>query len=164
MASYFVALGSNLGDREANLRSAVAGMRSRGIEVLRSASVYTTEPVGFHDQPEFLNTVVEVSTSLEPDDLMRTCLEIEAALGRERGVPDGPRTADIDIILSGDRVVETERVTIPHPRYAERRFVLEPLAEIAPDAVDPTRGETVAQILAGLPDSSDVRRSGDPLV
>jgi 7,8-dihydro-6-hydroxymethylpterin-pyrophosphokinase len=100
---------------------------------------------------------------LEPEALMRACLEIEVALGRERGVPDGPRTADIDIILSGDRVVDSERVTIPHPRYAERRFVLEPLAEIAPYAIDPVRGETVAQILAGLHDSGEVRRTGAPI-
>jgi 2-amino-4-hydroxy-6-hydroxymethyldihydropteridine diphosphokinase len=163
MPSYFLALGSNLGDREANLRSAVAELRSRGIEVVRSASVYTTEPKEIHDQPWFLNTVVQARTPLEPEALMRACLEIEAALGRERTQLNGPRTIDIDIILAGDRVVRSESVTLPHPRYALRRFVLEPLAEIAPEAVDPIREASAADLLGELADDGIVRRTGEPV-
>lgn len=164
MARYFLALGSNLGDREENLRRAVERLRARGVAVGRSASVYTTEPQEIRDQPWFLNTVVEVETALEPEELMRTCLEIEADLGRQRTVPNGPRTLDLDIILAEDRVVNTEHLTVPHPRYARRRFVVEPLAEIAPDLVDPVRGQTVREILSGLADDGVVRRSGPPLV
>ena len=164
MASYFLALGSNLGDREANLRSAIRELAARHIRVVRSASVYATAPKEIVEQPWFLNTVIEVETTLEPDDLMVVCLEIEAACGRERTQPNGPRTLDIDIVLSENRVVRTERVTIPHPRYSERRFVVEPLAEIAREMVDPVRGESMRKILSQLGDGDDVRLDGPPLV
>jgi len=164
MARYFLALGSNVGDREANLGLAVQELEARGVAVTRSASVYTTEPQGIREQPWFLNTALEVETSLGPEELMRVCLAIEQEAGRKRAQPNGPRTLDIDIVLAGDRIVATDRVTIPHPRYAVRRFVLEPLAEIAPGAVDPVRGASVRELLGTLSDDGIVRRSGPPLV
>lgn len=165
MASYFLALGSNLGDREANLRMAVGELRARGVAVVRSASVYTTEPKEILDQPWFLNTVIEIETSLAPEELMRLCLEIETASGRERVQPNGPRTLDLDIILSSEqRILRTDVLTIPHPRYSGRRFVVEPLSEIAPDLVDPVRQESIRDILDGLADDGVVRRCGPPLV
>lgn len=164
MASYFLALGSNIGDRETNFRSALDALAARGVSVTRSASVYSTEPKEMLEQPWFLNTVIEVETALAPADLMRVCLEIEAECGRQRKEPNGPRTLDIDIILSEDHVVGLESVAIPHPRYAERRFVVEPLAELAPDVIDPVRRQSVREILNGLVDESEVRRVGPPLI
>jgi len=161
MLLYFLALGSNLGDREENLRAAIGKFQSRGIEVTRTALVYSTEPKEIRDQPWFLNTVIEVRTVLEPDDLMKTCLEIEQESGRERDKPNGPRTLDIDIILAGNRVVRSNVVTIPHPRYAERRFVLEPLAELAAEVVDPERNVSVRELLGRLRDEGVVRRTGE---
>jgi 2-amino-4-hydroxy-6-hydroxymethyldihydropteridine diphosphokinase len=160
----FLALGSNLGDRESHLRSAVERLTEAGIRVTRSASVYATEPKEFLDQPWFLNTVIEVETSLEPEALMRACLEIEHACGRHRARPNGPRTLDLDILFAGGIVLRSATVTIPHPRYAGRRFVLEPLAEIAPDLIDPVLGRAVRDILGGLSDEGEVRRVGPPLV
>jgi 2-amino-4-hydroxy-6-hydroxymethyldihydropteridine diphosphokinase len=116
------------------------------------------------EQPWFLNTVIEIETSLSPDDLMRACLAIEADCGRQREQSNGPRTLDIDIILSEDRIVDLEGIIIPHPRYAERRFVVEPLAELAPDFVDPVRHQSSREILEQLRDESEVRRVGPPLI
>lgn len=164
MARYFLALGSNLGDREANLTLAVRQLREHGVRVTRSASVYTTEPKEILDQPWFLNTVIEVETPLNPEALMRLCLEIESVAGRERAEPNGPRTLDVDVILAEDGVVRSDGVTIPHPRYAERRFVVEPLAELAPDVVDPVQGKTVREIFEDLGDEAVVTRYGPPLV
>jgi 2-amino-4-hydroxy-6-hydroxymethyldihydropteridine diphosphokinase len=164
MARYFLALGSNLGDREANLRMAVRRLGEHGVDVTRSASVYTTEPKEILDQPWFLNTVIEVETSLDPDALMRLCLEIESAAGRERAEPNGPRTLDVDVILAGETVIDSDGITVPHPRYADRRFVVEPLVEIAPDQVDPVLGKTVQEILEDLGDEAAVTRYGPPLV
>lgn len=160
----YLALGSNLGDRVAHLKAAVADLPEHGVEVVRSASVYSTEPQGIRSQPWFLNTVVEVATELDPEALMRVCLEVESSRGRERQLPNGPRTLDIDIIFFGDRVVQTAGLTIPHPRYAERRFVLEPLAEIAADHIDPSRGRTVGDIVRQVQDSGTVTPFAGPLV
>lgn len=157
-------MGSNLGDREANLKRAVRQLTEHGVTVSRSASVYTTEPKEILDQPWFLNTVIEVETSLGPDALMRLCLEIESAAGRERAEPNGPRTLDVDIVLAGDEIFRSDGVTIPHPRYAERRFVVEPLVEIASDVVDPMLGKTVREIFEDLGDEAVVTRFGPPLV
>jgi 2-amino-4-hydroxy-6-hydroxymethyldihydropteridine diphosphokinase len=164
MDQYFLALGSNLGDREANLKTAVRELAKHGVTVIRAASIYSTEPKERVDQPWFLNTVIEVRTSLVPDDLMRVCLAIEADCGRQRSEPNAPRTLDIDIILRGQHVENTEHVTIPHPRYAERRFVVAPLAELAPDMVDPIRHQTIAEIMCHLADDAEVRVAGPPLV
>jgi 2-amino-4-hydroxy-6-hydroxymethyldihydropteridine diphosphokinase len=151
-----IALGSNLaseryGDREANLRKAAERVGGLG-EVRAVSSFYDTEPVGYVDQPRFLNGALLVETELEPLELMRGLLEIERSMGRDRvgAVAKGPRVIDLDLLLYGDRVVSTAELTLPHPALQDRRFVLEPLAEIAPGMVHPVLGVTVGEMLAGL--------------
>jgi 2-amino-4-hydroxy-6-hydroxymethyldihydropteridine diphosphokinase len=163
MSRCFLALGSNLGDREAHIRAGLEGLAVRGIKAVRCASNYSTEPLEMVNQPWFFNTVVEVETALEPDGVMSASLAVEQDCGRRRSAPNGPRTLDIDIILFGDRIVRTPTLTIPHPRFAIRRFVLEPLCEIAPGAIDPVTGLSIAARLAALVDESVVIRSGPPL-
>jgi 2-amino-4-hydroxy-6-hydroxymethyldihydropteridine diphosphokinase len=164
MVECFLALGSNLGDRKTHLSAAIEGLAQRGVRVLRCASLYTTEPKEFHPQPWVLNTAVKVLTDASPEMLMHECLAIEESQGRQRVHPNGPRTLDIDIILFGDHIVRTENLTIPHPRYTERRFVLEPLAEIAADIVDPVRGESIRHILSQNVDRFVVRWYAPPLL
>jgi 2-amino-4-hydroxy-6-hydroxymethyldihydropteridine diphosphokinase len=159
-----IALGSNLaspwGDREANLREAVGRVARLG-EVRGVSSFHDTAPVGTTEQPRFLNGAMLLETALEPVELMRALLAIERAMGRDRAVVSdaeqsgvapikGPRTIDLDLLLMGDVVLDTHELTLPHPAMAERRFVLEPLAEIAPAMVDPVSGCTVAEMLARL--------------
>lgn len=147
-----IALGSNLdsrfGDREANLREAVTRIGGLG-EVRAVSSLFDTEPVGFLEQPRFLNGALVLETELEPVALMRELLSIERAMGREREGPvaKGPRVIDLDLLLYGDVVMETEELTLPHPEMQDRRFVLEPLAEIAPDWVHPGLRVTVLAML-----------------
>jgi len=150
-----IALGSNLpspwGDREATLREAVARVAKLG-EVRAVSSFYDTAPVGYADQPRFLNGALLLATDLEPLDLLRALLNIEQAMGRDRsGVPQkGPRSIDLDLLLVDDVTLNTAALTLPHPAMAERRFVLEPLAEIAPTLIDPRTHHTIAQLLAQL--------------
>ena len=157
-----IALGSNLelkkkGSREANLREAIERVRGLG-EVRAVSSFYDTEPVGYLDQPRFLNGALLVETELEPLELMRGLLEIERAMGRERvgAVAKGPRVIDLDLLLYGQAVMNTAELTLPHPEMQERRFVLEPLAEIAPGMVHPVLGVTVGEMLAGLSRDPDL--------
>jgi 2-amino-4-hydroxy-6-hydroxymethyldihydropteridine diphosphokinase len=148
-----IALGSNLesrfGDREANLWEAVERIRDLG-DVKAVSPAYDTEPVGYLDQPRFLNAALLLESSLEPTELMRALLEVEQAMGRERvgAVAKGPRVIDLDLLLYGQAVVNTTELTLPHPEMMERRFVLEPLAEIAPEMVHPVLGLTVGEMLA----------------
>ncbi|HEY6412297.1 MAG TPA: 2-amino-4-hydroxy-6-hydroxymethyldihydropteridine diphosphokinase [Edaphobacter sp.] len=148
-----IALGSNLGsqfgDREANLWEAVERIRELGT-VKAVSSIYDTEPVGYLDQPRFLNAAVLLETSIEPSELMRALLRIEQTMGRERmgAVAKGPRVIDLDLLLYGQVVMNTTELTLPHPEMMERRFVLEPLAEIAPGLVHPVLGLTVREMLA----------------
>ena len=151
----YLSLGSNIGDREAHLREAIRQLGTTG-KVSALSSFYETEPVEFTQQSLFLNCAVRLETSLAASDLMSRLLEIERELGRERVLKKGPRTIDIDILLFGDLVVNSAELTIPHPAMAERRFVLEPLAEIAPGVVHPVLKKTVRELLAELPAGQNV--------
>lgn len=141
----FLALGANLGDREALLRAALARL-AEVVRIDAVSSVYATEPVGFRDQPDFLNLVVAGRTALLPRALLQAVLAIESDLGRVRTFRDAPRTVDIDILLHGDAVIDEPGLTIPHPRMRERAFVLAPLAEVAPTLRHPVTGETAAEL------------------
>jgi len=176
----YLGLGSNLGDREANLRKAVAKIRSLVLEVNRISSIYETEPVGFVDQGWFLNQVIaadiqaiqfpnrEDSAADEAILFLSKLQQIETEMGRERNIMNGPRTIDIDLLLFGDasigysndarkQVLPAAKIVVPHPRMHERRFVLEPLCEIAPAVVHPVLKKTCEQMLDSLRDSSVVR-------
>lgn len=134
MKTAFLALGSNLGDRVATLAEALRGLEAnRDVQVVRVSSIYETVPVGVVDQPDFLNLVAEVRTRLSPDQLLAHALTVEALLGRVRRERWGPRTIDIDLLWFEGEIVATPTLTLPHPRWAERAFVVVPLAEIAPD-------------------------------
>ncbi len=147
----FIALGSNLGDRAAYLNRAVEMLRqTNGITVTALSSYYNTAPVGFEEQPDFLNAVVGIKTTLPPNELLRICAAIESELKRERIIHWGPRTIDLDILLYGDRIVDEDTLIIPHPRMQERSFVLEPLNEIAPQALHPVYRKTVRELYESL--------------
>jgi 2-amino-4-hydroxy-6-hydroxymethyldihydropteridine diphosphokinase len=153
----YLSLGSNMGDRAANLQSAIEDLSHLG-EVAAVSSFYETEPVEFTDQPWFLNCAVALDTEKTPAQLLRALLEIERTMGRVRTDQKGPRTIDLDILLFGDSSVNTAPLTIPHPAMHERRFVLEPLAEIAPDARHPILNKTIRELRDSLPPGQSVRR------
>ena len=153
----FLGLGSNLGEREAHLERALAALATRGFRVESRSSLYLTEPVGGPPQGFFLNQVVAGETSLGPEALLAACREVETALGRQRSIPLGPRTLDLDLLLYGDERRETASLTLPHPRFHLRRFVLVPLTEIAPDVRHPVLGRTAAEMLRDCPDRSAVQ-------
>ncbi len=158
-AKAYVSLGSNLGDRGGNLLLAVRGMMEAALCVTRLSSVYETEPVGEVDQTPFLNMVAEVGNNLPPpQQMMARLLRIEWLLGRTREVKDGPRTIDLDLLLYGEIESKTEFLMLPHPRMHQRRFVLEPLVEIAPHLVHPTLNRAAAELLESLEDPSSVKR------
>lgn len=149
MAEALIALGSNVGDREAHLNFAVAALGGRG-RALAVSSFHETEPVGYLEQGPFLNAALLLETGLEPRELMSELLRLEAERGRERRIPNGPRTLDLDLLFYGDLVADEPGLTVPHPRLHERLFVLAPLAEIAPEKVHPCLKRTVREMLEEL--------------
>lgn len=151
MAVAYVGLGSNLGDRRATLEGAVAELgNTPGVRVLRVSSFHDTDPVGGPPQPRYLNAVAEVETSLAPRALLDWLLAVEERFGRARGERWGPRTLDLDLLLHGGLVINEPGLAVPHPRLAERAFVLSPLCELVPDGRHPVLGRTFSQLLAGL--------------
>ena len=165
MPDGYLGLGSNLGDRRSHLERAVAALRRREVTVEASSSVYETEPVGeVIDQPDFLNACLRVRTALGPDQLLDLCKQVEREVGRTPGGPrHGPRPIDVDLLLLGDRGHRSGRLQLPHPDLAERRFVLVPLLELAPDLVLPD-GRPAREALAALGPGQRVRPVGPPLV
>jgi 2-amino-4-hydroxy-6-hydroxymethyldihydropteridine diphosphokinase len=157
-ARAYIGLGSNLGDREAALERALAALGRRGFRVAARSSLYWTEPVGGPPQEWYLNAVAAGHTTLAPEELLRVCLDVEQELGRVRGVRNGPRTLDADLLLYSDEVRHGAALALPHPRLHQRRFVLVPLCEIDPGARHPLLELTAAELLARCPDRSRVLR------
>lgn len=161
MSLAYVALGSNLGDRHAALESAVRAL-SRAGEVLAVSSIYETDPVGYADQPPYLNAVLALETPLTPEELLDVLLAIEQEHGRVRSFPNAPRTLDLDLLVFGDERRESEKLALPHPRMHERAFVLVPFAEIAPDAIVPGHDASVSELLSRIDAHSGIRRVMPP--
>lgn len=157
MAVAYLGLGSNLEDREMNLSQALLLIAPKVI-VKKVSSVYETRPVGYEEQPMFLNMVCQVATSLDPGELLRLVKDIEARMGRKTSFRNSPRIIDIDILFYNARVIKTEELTIPHPRVAERAFVLIPLSEIAPGLTHPELGRKIAELARGVEGNNDVRK------
>jgi 2-amino-4-hydroxy-6-hydroxymethyldihydropteridine diphosphokinase len=153
----FLSAGSNLGDRRSILQSALAALREAGAVPVQISSCFETEPVGFLGQPWFLNLALEIQTLSTPIELLEICQAIETAQGRIRPFLNGPRTLDLDILLYGDLIMNDTRLQIPHPRMADRRFVLVPLEQIAPGLLHPVLGRSIRSLLESCPDSSTVR-------
>ena len=158
MAIAYLCLGSNLGGREANLRQALT-LLSLKVTLDEVSSIYETEPVGYREQPLFLNLVCRISTNLPPEELLRLAKDIETRMGR---VPsqqiDAPRPIDIDILFYNNKIIETQDLTIPHPRLKDRAFVLIPLVKIAPNLVHPKLGKSIAQLVKGVKGQKGVRK------
>lgn len=155
----YLSLGSNVGDREANLKTAITRLGKLG-RVVAASSFYETEPVEVRDQSWFLNCVVALDTEETPQALLRWVLDIEREMGRQRTKAKGPRNIDIDILLFGEAIVNEKGLTIPHPAMEQRRFVLEPLSEIAPNVRHPGSGKTATELRDALAQGPVVRKVG----
>lgn len=154
----YLSLGSNIGDREKNLETAIAALADVRVHVTRVSSFYETEPVDLREQPWFLNCALQGETTVPVLDLLHSLRGIESQMGSKKLVPKGPRLIDIDILLYGDETIDTPELQVPHPRMLLRKFVLVPLAEIAPNLKHPLWGGTVTELAAKLQDPSEVRR------
>ncbi|KYO66493.1 2-amino-4-hydroxy-6-hydroxymethyldihydropteridine diphosphokinase [Thermovenabulum gondwanense] len=150
MPDVFIALGSNVGDREVNIKTAIEKIRQRGIKVVKISDIIETEPYGYVDQPRFLNAVLQAETLLSPRELLNTLQEIEKEMGRERKIKWGPRNIDLDIIFYNGLIFNDEDLKIPHPDAHNRIFVIKPLAQIAEDFIHPVLKITVKEILKSL--------------
>lgn len=161
MERVFIALGSNLLEREKNIKSAIMLISENpSIKVIKESSLYETEPWGNIEQGDFLNSVIEVSTTLAPHELLTFLKETEKKLGRTEAPKWGPRIIDLDIVLYGERVIREVGLAIPHPSMHERAFVLVPLCEIAPGVTHPVLKKTISELLTGLKDAGEVKRLG----
>jgi len=160
MATVYLGLGSNLGDRKQNLSRALELM-SQKLDIEKLSSIYETEPEGFTQQPLFLNAVCRISTEMDPEELLEFIKDIEYQLGRRPSFPNAPRPVDIDILFYDDRIVNSQALIIPHPRLAQRAFVLVPLAEIGPEAVNPANGVPVSQLVKNLSSVDGVNKWAD---
>jgi 2-amino-4-hydroxy-6-hydroxymethyldihydropteridine diphosphokinase len=158
MATVYIALGSNVGDRKTNLHEAVSHLENCGVRVVKVSSFYETEPVDYLDQPWFLNAVLEATTELSPAHLLAAMRGIESQMGSKKPFAKGPRLIDLDILLFGDQIVESAELQVPHPRMLQRNFVLVPLAEIAPEVQHPSWPGPAKEMLANSPDTSVVRK------
>lgn len=158
LKTVYVSLGSNVGDREHQIASAVQALGARGIRIVRQSSIYSTQPVDLATQSWFLNCVLQVETDLMPRQLLKTFKDIENELGRRHTVRGGPRVIDLDILLYGSSVISAADLEVPHPRMNQRRFVLVPLAEIAPGLRHPAENKSIEELLAETEDHSIVRR------
>jgi len=158
----YIGLGSNEGDREGSLESALGGLETRGLQPLLKSALYLTAPVEVIDQNEFINQVVGIETDLPPERILESCLAVEQSMGRVRTRDKGPRRIDLDLLLSGEDIREGGALKVPHPRMHLRRFVLVPLVEIAPAAWHPILKSTAAELLRICPDRSRVERLDPP--
>jgi 2-amino-4-hydroxy-6-hydroxymethyldihydropteridine diphosphokinase len=156
MKRVYLSLGSNLGDRRRNIAMALEHLARQGVRAIRVSSYYRTEPVDYLAQPWFLNCVAEMETEWMPLQLLHRCQAVERALGRRPGTPKGPRIVDIDILLYGDSVIRSPGLRVPHDRLGERRFVLIPLAELAPSLREPVTQRTILELLRQTGDRSQV--------
>jgi len=161
MSTVFIGFGSNIGDRFSNVASALIYLQANeNIRITKISGLYETEPVGFVGQDDFINGVVCIDTQLSPTALLAVCLSVEKKLGRERSIRWGPRTIDLDILLYDDLVQHTKELIVPHKELAHRRFVLQPLAEIAADAIEPVSKKNISRLLKETPDDSRVQLAG----
>lgn len=161
MITVYIALGTNIGEREENLRAALQYLPDVGVHIRRVSSVYETEPLDYLDQDWFLNAALEGATELDALDLLRALRVIESQMGSRKTIPKGPRLIDLDVLLYGRETLDTPELQVPHPRMLERRFVLVPLAEIAPTLRHPAWPAGVTQLLAAARDRSAVKKFRD---
>jgi 2-amino-4-hydroxy-6-hydroxymethyldihydropteridine diphosphokinase len=159
LPTVYLCLGSNLGEREKNLAQALT-LLSQKVNLEKVSSIYETEPVGYKEQPFFLNLVCRITTNMNAEGILHLAKDIENKLGRVPDFPNSPRPIDIDILFYGDRIIKTRNLTIPHPRLTERAFVLIPLAEIAPELVHPELGKSIAELASSAEGYNGVRKLG----